>query len=80
MDLQTLTAFFMWCTVVDGALFLLWTAFIVGAPDLTYRIQSRFVHIERARYDELIYAFLGLFKIGLIFFNLTPWIALSAIG
>ena len=34
MDIQTLTTFFMWCTVLNGGLLILWTLFIMFAPDL----------------------------------------------
>ena len=32
MDIQTLTTFFMWCTVIDGALLLLWTTILYVGP------------------------------------------------
>ncbi len=80
MDIQTLTAFFMWCTIINGALLLLWTTFMMAAPELVYRTQSKFFPIPRETFNVVMYGFLGLFKVGFIFLNLVPFIALLIIG
>lgn len=80
MDIQTLTTFFMWCTVIDGGILVLWTVFFVFAPDWVYRIQSGWFPISRETYDVVIYAFLGLFKIVFLVFNLVPYLALLIMG
>lgn len=76
MDIQTLTTFFMWCTIVNGTLLVLWTAMCMAAPDLVYRIQSRFFPIPRETFDLVIYCFLGVFKIFWLVFNAVPYVAL----
>ena len=79
MDVSTLTAFFGWCSLINGAL-LLWSSFwILVAPDLTYRIQSWFFKLSRETFDSSIYGLLGVFKILFLVFNLVPWIALTII-
>jgi hypothetical protein len=70
----------MWCTVINGAIFVLWTVFCGFAPDLVYRTQSVLFPIPRETFDLFIYAFLGLFKIFFLFFNVTPYVALLIIG
>ena len=50
------------------------------APDLTCKTQRKFFPIARENFDLIFYAFLGLFKVVFIFFNLVPWIVLSIIG
>ena len=80
MDISTLTAFFIWCTVIDGAVLLLWTLIWLLAPDFVYRVQNRWFPLPRAFFDRLMYAFLGLFKIFFIVFNLVPMLALLIIG
>ena len=57
MELQTLTAFFMWCTIINGGLLVLWTAFCMFAPDLVYRTQTTFFPLPRETFNVLIYAF-----------------------
>ncbi len=80
MDIQTLRAFFMWCTIINGGLLFFWTVMLILVPDLVYRMQSRWFPIPRNTFDIVIYSFLGLFKIFFIIFNAVPYIALLIVG
>lgn len=80
MDIQTLTAFFMWCTVINGALLILWTTMLILAPDLVYRTQSKWFTISRETFNTVIYAFIGMFKIVFLVFNVVPYLALLIVG
>jgi Family of unknown function (DUF6868) len=80
MDIQTLTTFFMWMTIINGGLFVYWAAICAFAPDWLYRMQSRWFRVPRESFDVAIYAFLGVFKIVFIVFNLAPYLALSIVG
>ncbi|MBU0715501.1 MAG: hypothetical protein KJ964_09120 [Verrucomicrobia bacterium] len=80
MDIQTLTTFFMWCTIMNGALLVLWTIMLILAPDLIYRTHHKLFPIPRETFDIVIYAFLGLFKIVFLVFNVAPYVALLIVG
>ena len=80
MDIETLTRFFMWCTIMNGALLALWTTMLILAPDLVYRTQSKWFPIARETFDVVIYSFLGLFKIIFLVFNVVPYVALLIVG
>lgn len=80
MDIETLTRFFMWCTIINGALLGLWTIMLILAPDLVYRTQSKWFPIPRETFDVVIYSFLGLFKIIFLVFNVVPYVALLIVG
>lgn len=80
MDIQTLTNFFMWCSIINGGLLISWSLFCMVAPDLVYRLQSIWFPIPRESFDLIIYSFLGLFKIVFLAFNLVPYLALLIIG
>ena len=80
MDIHLLTAFFMWCTIMNGTLLLLWSALCMVAPDVVFRTQSKWVPISRESYNVVIYSFLGLFKILYLVFNVVPYLALVIIG
>ena len=80
MDIQTFTSFFMWCTVINaGVLFFLILIFML-APDLAYRLQSRWMPVSRETFNVVYYSFIGFFKVIVLVFNVVPWIALSIIG
>ena len=80
MDHQTLTDFFMWCTIINGGLLVFWSAFILFSPDLVYRLQSTFFPMPRETYTVVMYCFLGCFKLVFIIFNIVPYIALLVAG
>lgn len=80
MDTQMLTAFFMWCTIMNGALLVLWTTMGILAPDLVYRTQSKWFPIPRETFNVVFYSFLGLFKIVFLVFNVVPYVALLIVG
>lgn len=76
MDIQTLTTLLMWCTVLNGGILVVWTLPSMFAPDLMYRMQSKWFPIPRETFNVVIYAFLGGFKLVFLFFNLVPYLAL----
>ncbi|MFH1009395.1 MAG: hypothetical protein V1800_18110 [Candidatus Latescibacterota bacterium] len=80
MDIQTFPTFFMWCTILDGALLVLWTLMVTFAPNLVYRTQRRWFSLRREIFDGFIYGFLGFFKIVFLVFNVVPYVALLIIG
>ena len=80
MDIQTLTDFFMWCSIINiGFLFFLALIFML-APNLTYRLQSWFIPISRETFNVVFYSFIGFFKVVVLVFNVVPWIALEIIA
>ena len=80
MDINTIRAFFMWCTIINGALFILSFLFCAFAGDWIYKMQNRWFAIPREKFNVVIYSFIGLYKIFVITFNLIPFIALLIIG
>jgi len=80
MDIQNVTLFFMWCSVINGSLLTFWTLACSVAPDMVYRLQSKWFPISRDQYNMAMYAFLGLFKVMFLTLNLVPYIALRIIN
>jgi len=80
MDVETLTSFFMWCTIFDGGLLIFWSLFCLFAPNLVYRVQSAWFPMPRETFDVVIYSFIGAFKLLFIVFNVVPYLALLMIG
>jgi len=80
MDIQTVTSFLKWCVVINGSLLIWWTLACSFMPDTVYRLQSKWFPITRDQFNLAMYAFLGLFKVMFLVFNLVPFIALLIIG
>jgi len=80
LDIQLVTEFFKWCTIINGSILLFWALFITCAPDWVYRTQSKWISISREVFDVAMYAFLGIFKVFFLMFNLVPYVSLLLIG
>ena len=80
MDIETLTAFFMWCTIINGAMLVFSGIMIILAQDFVYSMHSKWFHIPRESFNVILYSFLGLYKIVFIVFNLVPYLALLIVG
>jgi hypothetical protein len=79
MNLETLTDFFMWSTILNIAVMFVWVGAMVLAPGMVYRTQSAFFSISRERFDQVMYGFMGLYKLMIITFSLVPYVALRII-
>ena len=80
MEIQTLTTFFMWCTILNGGLLILSSLILLFAGDFVYGIHGKWFPMPRETFNVVIYAFLGLFKIFVLVFNVVPYVALLIIG
>ena len=80
MDIADARAFFMWCTILNGGLFILSSLICTFASDWVYRIHSKWYPIPRDAFNVAIYSFIGLFKVFVLMFNLVPYIALVIVG
>ena len=80
MDIQTLTTFFMWCTILNVALLLFSSLMCICAGDWVYQIHSKLFSISKESFNVAIYSFIALYKLLVIVFILIPYIALLIIG
>ena len=80
MTIETLTAFFKWCTILNAAILIYSSLFLCFAPGFVYRIQSKWYPISRETFDIIAYSYLGLFKVLFFAFNLVPYLALRIIA
>ena len=79
MDFQKLTAFLMWCTIINGALLILSIVIFIGAPDFVYGVHRKLFSLPREAFNVVFYAFLGLYKIVFLVFNAVPYAALMIV-
>ena len=69
MDVQTLQQFFMWCTVINGALYFVTAVMCAFAGDWIYAVQSRWFPMSKQTFTIALYGYLGAYKILFILFN-----------
>jgi len=80
MELETIRAFFAWCSVINIGLLLWWALFLLLAHDWTYRLHSKWFKISVEQFDAIHYAGMAFFKLAVFIFNLVPYFALRIIG
>lgn len=78
MNIESVQSFFMWCTIINGAMLMLSAIMLTFARDWIYRIHSKWFQIPRTAFEVAIYSFIGIFKIFFLMFNLVPYLALLA--
>ena len=80
MDIQMLTRFFMWCTILNMGLLVLSSLILAFAGDFVYRIHGRWFPMPRETFNVVLYSFILMYKIIVLAFCAAPWAALAIIG
>jgi hypothetical protein len=76
MNFESAQSFLLWCLVINYGILLLWfLAFWLG-HDWMFRLHSRWFRLSNERFDGIHYACMAVYKVGILFFNLVPYIAL----
>ena len=76
MDIATVRAFFMWCTIINLGLLVLTSLVCSYLKDFSYQMNNRMFSISRETFNIAFMSFIGLFKLFVIVFNVVPYIAL----
>ena len=80
MTLEALTDFFLWCLILNTAFLLFSTLMISALKDFAISMHRKMFDISEATLEKLYFQYLARFKILIIVFNLTPYIALRLIA
>lgn len=80
MDLQILTSFFMWCTIINAGLLCVGALAIVAGREVIQRVHARWFGVSPETCCVATYCFLAIYKIFLIVFGFVPWMALLILG
>jgi hypothetical protein len=76
MNIEMLRSFFLWCTVINYGLLLLWALLFLFAHDGLLWLQCKWVRVPAGQFDMLNIAGMTLYKLGIFLLNLVPCIAL----
>ena len=69
----------LWCTLINYGVLLVWWLFFLLAHDWMYQLHGRWFHLSVEQFDALHYAGMAIFKIGILLFNLVPYMALHIV-
>jgi hypothetical protein len=76
MNAETLTTFFMWCTIINGGLLILSTLLCMALKNVIATMHGKLFGITPEATKTAVYGYLGLFKILWFIFNVVPYVAL----
>jgi hypothetical protein len=80
MSLEVMRNFLLWCTVVNYGILLVWFLVFMLARDWIQRFHGRWFRLPGDQFDTLHYAGMSVYKIGILLFNLVPYVALCIVG
>jgi hypothetical protein len=80
MTIELTRNFLASCTVINYGILLVWFLVFVFAHAWILHIHGRWFHLSRDQFDALHYAGMSVFKIGIILFNLVPFVVLCLLG
>jgi len=79
MDIQMLTKFFMWSTILNTGLLILSFLTWVFAADFVHKMHGKWFPMPRKTFNAVSYSFIGMYKIIIFVLNVVPWVVLAII-
>ena len=79
MSIAIVRKVLLWCAVINYGVLILWWLFFLFAHDSMYQLHGTWFHVSVEQFDALHYVGMGLYKVGILLFNLVPYIALHIV-
>ena len=80
MTIETIRGVLAWSAVINFGLLLWWFLFFALAHDWMYRLHGKWFKLTREQFDALHYGGMAVFKLGILLFNLVPYLAMRIVG
>ena len=79
MNLELLEKFFLWCMLVNTAVYAFTAIALFAMRDFVYNIHNKLFNMDREAVDKSTQKYLANFKLLITVFNFAPWIAILII-
>jgi hypothetical protein len=70
----------LWCTVLNCGLVVVWFWLYALAHEWLHRLWGRWFPLTAEQFDTINFAAMALYKVGILLFNLVPYVALRIVG
>ena len=80
MSSASLQQFFLWCTVINYGLLILWWVIVLLPHTWIYRLSSKGLRLTEEQFDACNFQGIVFYKLAIILFNLVPYIALRIVA
>ena len=79
-DIEQITAFFGWCSVINIGVLVFTTLFLILAKGLVSGVHAKLFGLEEKNLSGIYFTYLANYKIAILMFNIVPYIALKLIN
>ena len=80
MSVETVRQVLVWCAAINCLVLLIWFLLFALPHAWLYRIWSRWFALTREQFDAINFGGIVLYEIGVLLFNLAPYLALRIAG
>lgn len=80
MSLEALQRMLLWCAVMNYAVLSLWFFVFISAREWLQGLHARWFHLTAGQFDALHYGGMAVYKIGVLLFNIVPYLALRIVA
>jgi hypothetical protein len=80
MGIEILRRSFLWCTIINYGILLVWFFVFVGAHEWLFGLHSRWFSLSVQWFDAIHYAAMAAYKLGTLLFGFVPFLALCIIS
>ncbi|SFC71610.1 hypothetical protein SAMN05216344_13411 [Polaromonas sp. OV174] len=80
MTLQFASDFLLWCALLNYAVLFAWFVAFRLAHAWMRRLHGLWFHMSPECFDGIHYAGMAAYKVGILLFNLVPYVALQILG
>ena len=77
MDINEITTFLGWCTVLNMGILAFAAIFLCLFKGFAINVHSKLTGVSAAELPTLYFSYIANYKIGVLLFNLVPYIALK---
>jgi len=77
LTVDWITRLFGWISLINIAIYALSAVFVILLNNLTLRIHSKMFRLDPEQMKLAYFNYLGTFKIFILVFNITPYLALK---
>jgi hypothetical protein len=80
MSIEVVRGALLWCVIINFGLLAVWSLLFVLPHEWLYRLWRRWFRLSTEQFDTVNFAGIVLYKVGILLFNLVPYIALRIVA
>jgi hypothetical protein len=80
MGIDAVRNFFLWCAVINYVVLVVWVLLLVLPHQWIYQLWGKWFRLTAGQFDAINFGGIALYKLGILLFNLVPYVALRIVG